>query len=298
MYISTTVLVDFGVDGLAGVHCSNASTLLSLADCDVGISPTLWQRSTFPQEFQSKIHVAHEGIDTLRAAPNPRARFDLGGGRWLTRRDEVVTFATRNLEPLRGFASLTRALPKILAARPNAHIVVVGSEKQSYGPAAPGGIGWKAYCLRDVLSSIDLSRVHFLDFLPYTRFLNLLQISSAHIYLTYPFVLSWSLTEAMSVGCKIVGSDTAPVREVIEHGENGLLAPFNDELAVAEAVIGILAEPRKYENLGRAARALIVERYDQRACVARALEILGADMPLSRASRGLLVDERSTAPAL
>ena len=275
----------FGVDGLAGVHCNNASTLLSLADCDAGISPTQWQRSTFPVEFQNKIQVVHEGIDTERAAPNPGASFNLGGGRWLTRRDEVVTFATRNLEPLRGFASLTRALPRILKARPNAHVVVVGSEKQSYGPAAPGGIGWKAYCLKDVLRSLDLSRVHFLDFLPYSRFLSLLQVSSAHIYLTYPFVLSWSLTEAMAVGCKIVGSDTAPVREVIEHGRNGLLAPFNDDGAIAEAVVRILAEPRRYESLGTAARAQIVDQFDYRVCVPRALEILGANAERPRRSK-------------
>ncbi len=265
----------FGADGLAGVHCNNASTLLSLADCDVGISPTEWQRSTFPVEFQSKIEVVHDGIDTLRAAPNPRARFALPGGRWLTRRDEVVTFTTRNFEPLRGFTSLTRALPKILKARPNAEIVVVGSEGPGYGPPAPGGVGWKTFCLRDILSSVDISRVHFLDFLPYERFLNLLQVSAAHIYLTYPFVLSWSLTEAMSVGCKIVGSDTAPVKEVIRHGENGLLAPFHDHDAIAELVVGILAEPHRYEDMGRAARSAVQKQFDYRTCVPRALEVLG-----------------------
>jgi glycosyltransferase involved in cell wall biosynthesis len=266
----------FGVDGLAGVHCNNASTLLSLADCDVGISPTYWQRSTFPSEFQEKIQVVHEGIDTAKAAPNPRARFCLPGGRWLTRRDEVVTFATRYLEPLRGFASLTRALPKILKARPNAHAVIVGSDRAGYGPQPPGGGGWKNYCLREVLSELDLSRVHFLDFLPYDRFLSLLQVSSAHIYLTYPFVLSWSLTEAMSVGCKIIGSDTTPVQEVITHGENGLLAPFHDETAIAEAVVSLLADPDGWRDLGRAARLRILEKYDQRVCVPRALAVIGA----------------------
>jgi glycosyltransferase involved in cell wall biosynthesis len=266
----------YGADGIAGVHCANASTLLALSDCEAGISPTFWQRSTFPIEFQDKIQVVHEGIDTQSARPHSRARFQLPGGRWLTRRDEVVTFATRSLEPLRGFTTLTRALPKILRARPEAQIVVVGADHASYGPGAPGGEGWKTYCLREVLTQLDLSRVHFLDFLPYGRFLSLLQISSAHIYLTYPFVLSWSLTEAMSVGCRIVGSDTSPVREAIEHGESGLLAPFNDEIAVADSVISLLAEPRRWARLGEAARSTILERFDYRDCVPKALEVLGA----------------------
>jgi glycosyltransferase involved in cell wall biosynthesis len=265
----------FGADGLAGVHCNNASTLLALSDCDAGISPTFWQRSTFPIEFQEKIRVVHEGIDTQAARPDPRARFQLPGGRWLTRRNEVVTFATRSLEPLRGFTTLTRALPKIMRERPDADIVVVGADRASYGPAAPGGEGWKTHCLREVLTQLDLSRVHFLDFLPYDRFLSLLQVSSAHIYLTYPFVLSWSLTEAMSVGCKIVGSDTAPVREAVKHGESGLLAPFNDENAVADSVISLLAEPERWAHLGRAARSAILERFDYRECVPKALSVLG-----------------------
>ncbi len=269
----------FGVDGLTGVHCNNASTLLALADCDVGVSPTYWQRFTFPVEFQEKIKVVHEGIDTGKAAPDARARFCLPGGRWLTRRDEVVTYATRYLEPLRGFSVMIRALPKILKARPNAHVVIVGTDRAGYGPQPAGGGGWKSYCLRDVLPDIDLSRVHFLDFLPYDRFMTLLQISSVHIYLTHPFVLSWSLTEAMSVGCKIVGSDTAPVQEVIAHGENGLLTPFHDESAIAEAVTKLLSEPGRWEALGRAARNTILEKYDLRVCVPRALALMGAQGP-------------------
>ena len=264
----------FGADGLTGVHCNNVSTLLALADCDAGISPTHWQRSTFPVEFHDKIHVIHEGIDTQLARPHARARFQLPGGRWLTRRDEVVTFATRSLEPLRGFSTLTRALPRILRERPNAEIVVVGADRAAYGPGAPDGGGWKTHCLREALLQLDLSRVHFLDFLPYDRFLNLLQVSSAHLYLTYPFVLSWSLTEAMSVGCKIVGSDTSPVREDIKHGESGLLAAFNDERAVADSVISLLAEPERWDELGQAARRTIVESYDFRDCVPRALDLL------------------------
>ena len=265
----------FGADGLTGVHCNNASTLLALAECDAGISPTAWQRSTYPSEFHSKIEVIHEGIDTEKARPNSRARFVLQGGRALTRNDEVVTYTTRGLEPLRGFNTMARALPKILRERPRAEVVIVGDDRSPYGPPAPGGIGWKTYYLNEVLSDLDMSRVHFLDFLAYDRFLSLIQISSAHIYLTYPFVLSWSLTEAMSTGCKIVGSDTPPVREAIEDKVSGLLVPFHDAEAVADAVIELLANPSKWNHLGPAARSIIKERFDQRSCVPRALEVLG-----------------------
>ncbi|MGO9742049.1 MAG: glycosyltransferase [Roseiarcus sp.] len=264
----------FGADGRASVHCNNASTLLALAECDAGISPTYWQRSTYPPEFHSKIEVVHEGVDTSRARPNPRAKFQLRGGRWLTRNDEVVTYTARGFEPLRGFTTLMRALPKILRERPRAEIVVVGNDRTPYGPPAPGGIGWKTHCLGEVLAELDMARVHFLDFLPYDRFISLLQVSSAHIYLTYPFVLSWSLTEAMAAGCAIVGSDTAPVREVIEDGVSGILAPFRDDNAVAGAVIELLANPARAEALGRAARSTILAQFDQRVCVPRALEVL------------------------
>ena len=131
-----------------------------------------------------------------------------------------------------------------------------------------------------------MSRVHFLDFLPHERFLSLIQISSAHVYLTYPFVLSWSLTEAMSTGCKIVGSDTPPVREAIEDGVSGLLVPFQDPDAVADAVIELLANPDKWNHLGPAARSTIKERFDQRSCVPRALEALGVGGSASAALAG------------
>lgn len=265
----------FGADGLARVHCNNVSTLLALAECDAGISPTEWQRSTYPAEFQTKIRAIHEGIDTEVARPDRRARFELPGGRVLTREDEVVTYTTRGFEPLRGFGTLAHALPKILKERPHAEIVIVGNDRSPYGPPAPGGIGWKTHYLGEVLPQLDMARVHFLDFLPYPRFLSLLQISSAHIYLTYPFVLSWSLTEAMSMGCAIVGSDTQPVREAIEDGVSGALVPFRDPEAVADAVIRLLADPQEAARLGVAARSVIKARFDERDCVPRALEVLG-----------------------
>ncbi len=265
----------FGKDGVAGLHCNNAATLIALADSDAAISPTYWQRSTYPREFHDKIHVAHEGVDTLKVRPNPLASFRLPGGRRLTREDEVVTYASRSLEPIRGFPSFLRAVPEILAARPNAEVLIVGAEHATYGPGAPDGATWKTHCLKEMLPRLDLSRVHFLGRLPYDQFLSLLQVSSAHIYLTYPFVLSWSLVEAMAAGCTIIGSDTTPVREAIEDGRTGRLVPFHDSSAIADAVIDTLARPARWAHLGPAARAAAEQRYDKRVCVPRALEILG-----------------------
>ncbi len=264
-----------GIDGLAGVHCNNAATLIALADADLGLSPTEWQRSTYPKEFQSKIRVAHEGVDLERVRPDPLARFRLPGGRMLTRENEVVTFVSRSLEPMRGFPVFLRAVPQILRARPNAEIVIVGGEAASYGPGAPDGSSWKSYCLNPMLPDLDLSRVHFLDRAPYDDYLSLLQISSAHVYLTYPFVLSWSLIEAMAVGCTIIGSDTPPVQEAIESGRNGLLTPFHDPDALAQKVSQVLADTARYASLGRAARETVASRYEKKDCVARAMQLLG-----------------------
>ena len=191
-----------GVDGLAALRCKNASSLLALTDADAGISPTRWQRSTFPQEFHGKIQVAHEGVDLQRFRPNPAARFSLPSGKVVTKSDEIVTFASRNLEPVRGYHVLMRALPEILRARPEAQIVIAGGDGNSYSHAPPAGRSWKTHYLDAVISKLDLSRVHFVGRLAPDAYLSLLQVSSAHVYLTYPFVLSWSLLEAMATECR------------------------------------------------------------------------------------------------
>ena len=265
----------FGVDGLVGLAAKNASTLIALADCDVGLSPTPWQRSTFPSEFLPKIHVAHEGVDTAWLAPDPAARFKLPGGPTLDRDDEVVTYFGRGLEPMRGFHVFMRALPALQRARPDAHVVIVGGEEASYGnPPAEGGT-WKRHCLREVLPGLDLARVHFLDRLPHAGLRALMQVSSAHVYLTYPFVLSWSCIEAMSSGCAIVASDTAPVRDVIVDDENGVLTPFHDHEALAAAVSELVADAPRRARLGANARETALAGFDIGPCVARTLDVLG-----------------------
>jgi glycosyltransferase involved in cell wall biosynthesis len=257
-----------GVDGHVGLHLKNACTLLALADCDAGISPTAWQRSTFPEHYQRKISVCHEGVDVDVAKPNPDAVFRLPSGRELRRSDEVVTFAARNLEPLRGYHVFMRTLPRIMAKRPRAQVVVIGGDEVSYGARPPQGTTWKSAFFKEVAGRIDQERIHFTGRLPYRGYLSALQVSSAHVYLTYPFVLSWSLLEALSTGCLVIGSDTAPVREILTNNKNGLLVPFFDIQQLAERVIEALAYPQRFNALRAQARQTILDRYDMaRICL-------------------------------
>ena len=268
----------FGVDGIVGLNAKNASTLLALAECDIGVSPTPWQKSTFPLEFQSKIEVAHEGVDTQWLAPDPTAKVELPGGLRLTRDDEVVTYFSRSLEPMRGFHIFLRALPEILRARPDAHVVLVGAETVSYGHQPPGGGSWKAFCLREALPNLDLARVHFMERLPHASLRALMQVSTVHVYLTYPFVLSWSCVEAMSTGCAIVASDTAPVRDILIDDDNAVLTPFHDPRALAAAISSLLADPARRERLSKRARASALSGFDIGVCVSRTLDLLGISL--------------------
>ncbi|MFH6781396.1 MULTISPECIES: glycosyltransferase [Methylobacterium] len=260
-----------GVDGLTHLRAKNSSQLLALVDSDVGISPTPWQRSTYPREFQSKIVIAHEGVDTQSVQPDARARFRLPNGRMLAAGDEVLTFVARNLEPMRGIHVFLRALPAIMAARPQAQVVIAGNDGVSYGATSPDRRSWKEVFLSEVRHRLDLARVHFVGPLPYTDYLRLLQVSRVHVYLTYPFVLSWSLVEAMSAGCLIVGSDTEPLRDAIEHGRNGLLVPFFDAGLLGRTVVGALSYPEQYLWLRQAARSTAIQRFERRHALAAQL---------------------------
>lgn len=266
-----------GVDGIVGLHARNAMGLVGLADADLAISPTRWQRSTYPPEYANKIAVAHEGVDTDLVAPDPDARLTLDDGSVLGRGDEVVTFVARNLEPLRGYHVLMRALPEVLAARPKAKVVIVGGFGVSYGQRPPEGRTWHRVFLDEVVERLDLDRVHFLGHLPYERYLDVLRVSAAHVYLTYPFVLSWSCVEAMAAGCVMVASDTEPVREVID-GSTGILVPFHEPARLAGALIDALSDPDRHAAKGRAARARIVGRYDLKTvCLPRLTRLLAGE---------------------
>ena len=255
------------------LRLKNLNNLLHFEIADAGISPTHWQASTFPEPFRSKITVVHDGIDSAAIAPNPNVSLTLGGNLTLTRHDETITFVNRNLEPYRGYHIFMRALPKILATRPNARVLIVGDDDVSYGARPPAGRKWKDIFLDEVKDRLDMGRVHFLGTVPYAHFIPLLQLSTVHVYLTYPFVLSWSLLEAMSVGCAIVASDTQPLREAIRHNETGRLVNFFDVTALADQVCALLDDPAARTRLGASARAFAKANYDLRSvCLPRQLE--------------------------
>jgi glycosyltransferase involved in cell wall biosynthesis len=250
----------------------NVNNFLHFEAADAGISPTRWQASTFPEPLRGKITVVHDGIDTDALVPNPAVGLTLNENLRLTRQDEVVTFVNRNLEPYRGYHIFMRALPEILDRRPKARVLIVGGNDVSYGARPPEGQTWKDIFLAEVKDRLDLRRVHFLGNIAYQHFVPLLQISSVHVYLTYPFVLSWSLLEAMSVGCAIVASDTQPLHEAIEHGATGRLVNFFDSGALAREVCDLLDRPEERARLGANARLFARQHYDLKGiCLPRQL---------------------------
>ena len=257
------------------LRLKNLNNLLHFQVADAGLSPTHWQASTFPPPFRDRISVVHDGIDTDALAPNPAVSLAIrtadGRQLTLTRDDEVVTFVNRNLEPYRGYHVFMRALPDLLRQRPKARVLIVGGNDVSYGARAPEGKTWKDLFIAEVRGRIpdkDWARVHFLGLVPHHLFTALQQLSSVHVYLTYPFVLSWSLLEAMSCGCAIVASDTQPLREAIQHGHTGRLVGFFDQHALVREVCDLLDNPSERERLGSAARAFARQHYDlTRVCL-------------------------------
>ncbi len=261
-------------NGAASIRSRNALHLLNLENCDLAITPTQWQRSVHPAAYRDAMQVIHEGIDIAGLGPDPEASLELPDGRVLKAGQPILTYVARNLEPYRGFHSFMRALPRILEAHPTCQVLVVGGDEVSYGSRPKGAANWRSKLLAE--NPIDLQRVHFLGKVPYATYKRVLQVSAAHIYLTYPFVLSWSLLEAMASGCLIIGSDTAPVREVIEDGRNGLLVDFFDGERIAEKALQALAEPERFQALRR--QAVVTARgYSTDSGIARYLQVLGLD---------------------
>lgn len=250
------------------IHAKNATMALAYAEADKIICPTAFQASRFPDLFRSRIGIIHEGIDTTRIKPDAAATLRLTNGRILDRSKPVVTFINRRFEPLRGFHIFMRALPKVLAEVPDAEVVLIGADESGgYGPAAPSGMTWKKVMLAEVGERLDLRRVHFMGRLPHEQMLAALSISAAHVYYTYPFVLSWSLLEAMASECLIIGSDTGPVRDAVENGQNGMLLDFFDVEALSAALIHACRDPEGLLPLRRAARETVLRHFDRdRVC--------------------------------
>ena len=261
---------------LCRVALKNVNNLLHFEFADGGISPTHWQASTFPERFRERITVVHDGIDTDVLTPNPEVKLTINNKLAFTRKDEIITFVNRNLEPYRGYHIFMRALPRLLAERPEARIMIVGGNDVSYGAKTTDGQSWKDRFIAEVRPQIpdsDWQRIHFLGKIPYPSFIALMQISTVHVYLTYPFVLSWSLLEAMSIGCAIVASDTQPLHEAIRHDETGLLVNFFDHHALTDSITALLNDPSQRERLGTAARTFARNHYDlKRVCLPRQLE--------------------------
>ena len=266
------------LDARARMRTWNANHLIALEAADIGVSPTHYQKSVHPIEFDDKIRVIHEGIDTDIAKPSPHAEVTLTTNHGVTkfsREQKVVTFVARNLEPYRGYHSFARALPGILANK-SAQVVIVGGDDKGYGRRAKEGTTWRQTFFDEVKDSLDISRVHFVPRIPYNKLITLLQVSSAHVYLTYPFVLSWSMLDAMSCGCSIVGSRTAPVEEFIEEGRNGLLVDIFDYEEIASTTLSLLEDTKRGADLGARARETILDRYSLEVCLPKQSQLIAS----------------------
>lgn len=257
------------------LRARNAGLSLALEAMDWGVSPTQWQKDLHPSDAHRRISVIHEGIDTDTVCPNENAQLRLANGKTLSAADEVVTFVARNLEPHRGFDKFLFAAQILQKLRPNAHIVIEGGDGVSYGKSAPAGESWRTHLLQQV--QLDPERTHFVGLQRFSEHIMLLQVSTVHAYLSIPFVLSWSMTEAMSAGCLVVGSDIGPVRELINHEQNGLLVDYFDADAIAFVMADALQRREEMRVLRANARATIVKGFDQqRLCVPRMASLLSA----------------------
>jgi glycosyltransferase involved in cell wall biosynthesis len=262
-------------DDAVRLRTRNAVNLVGLHAADWGQTPTRWQHSLYPPLYRERISVIHEGVDTDRVRPDATARIWLQGGLSFSAADELITYSARNLEPYRGFHSFMRALPSVLQQRPHANVLIIGGDGVSYGRHPTRAHSWREQMLAELDGRLDRSRVHFLGKLPYEHYLTILQLSSLHVYLTYPFVLSWSLIEAMSAGCLIVASATPPVEEVISDGVNGYLADMFDADALARRILFALEQREAQVQLRAAARQTALDCYDlNRICIPAYLALL------------------------
>ena len=253
----------------------NAYLQLSLESSSWNVTPTAFQRSSFPTHWQKQISTIHDGIRTDLACPNPNAKaIRLKTGDTINPGDKLITFVNRTLEPYRGCHTFIRSIPRIQELCPEAKILIVGkTQGVSYGHQCKEG-EWKDKFLKEIQGHYNQSSVIFCGSLGYDSYLKVLQLSQAHVYLTYPFVLSWSLLEAMSSGCAIIASNTAPVREVIQNKCNGLLVDFFSPCAVAESIATVLEDRPLAVRLGQAARKTILDKYSLSECLPRHLSLM------------------------
>jgi len=246
-------------DEILKLRTKNTPILIDLYSCDYGMCPTNWQKSQFPKEYQNKLHVLHDGIDTNFFKPIENSKLILPKLN-LSEVDEIVTYVSRGFEPYRGFPQFVESIAYLLEKRPNCHIVIAGSDRVCYGKPLENGKNYREHYF-EKFDLLNNPRVHYVGSLPYAQYLKLLQASSAHIYLTRPFVLSWSMLEAMSTGCIVIGSDTPPIQEVIQDGENGFLVDFFSPKKIADKISEVLENQKNLEYIRKNARDTIIEKY-------------------------------------
>ena len=243
------------------LRMKNTPILHDLAAMDWGQSPTNFQASKLPEKFRDRITVQHDGVDTDFFVPDDSAEVVIGDVT-LKKGDEILTYVARGMEEYRGFPQFMEVVARLQKERPRMHVVVLGDDRVAYGAKRTDGKTFKEWALEEF--DFDMSRLHFMGLQPLGVFKRLMQISSAHVYLTVPFVLSWSMLEAMSAGALIVGSDTAPVREVLDHDKNGLLVPFFEIDKIADQLSLILDNPDAYQVHRNRARKTVLSRYATR----------------------------------
>jgi glycosyltransferase involved in cell wall biosynthesis len=248
------------IDDKLRIRIKNTPILTDLHSCDAGVCPTFWQQRQFPTEYHQKVTILHDGIDTNYFRPRSEATLSMPVADLdLSEMDEIVTYVSRGMEPYRGFPQFMEAVALLLKRRPGCHVIIIGEDRVAYGKTLPDGRTYKRMMLDKL--TLDLSRVHFTGLLPYNQYLQLLQASSAHVYLTRPFVLSWSMLEAMATGCLVVASATPPVQEVVEDGQNGLLVDFFSPVQIADRVEEVLDDPSRMAMIKGRARETIMEKY-------------------------------------
>jgi glycosyltransferase involved in cell wall biosynthesis len=285
------------VDERFSLRIRNAVQLISLPAADALVSPTAWQRSRYPALIRREIRELHDGIDTDYMRPDPEASLVLAplnipgesmvvrdapkkssalpeGALVLRPGDTTITYAARNLEPYRGIHSFLRALPEVQRRHPDCRVLLAGADGISYSRLLPGNQTYKARYLAELEGQLDLSRIHFLGRVAYADLRRIFQVSAVHVYLTYPFVLSWSVLEAMACGCLLLASRTAPVEEVVSHNRNGLLVDFFSREELVRTLNAALLAPRTFAPLRAAARKTILARYHLGACLERQAELL------------------------
>ena len=249
----------FSPDQQMQIRMKNTAILHDLAAMDWGQCPTTFQHSKFPERFRNQISVLHDGVDTDFFKPNENVRIQVSDGKYLTKDDEVISYIARGMEEYRGFPQFMEAVSKLQKVRPNLHVVILGRDRVAYGNKRKDGRTFKTWALETF--EFDMERLHFMDLQPLAYLRDLVRITKAHIYLTAPFVLSWSLLETMCAGALVVGSDTEPVRELIKHKENGLLVDFFNTDDLVETLNKVLDNPKDYDDLRKAGRQTILDKY-------------------------------------